>query len=97
MALATGIGNSTSDLTTPSFVGDWATNGKCDDGCEMFPFYITILSVCNMIASTARTGDTLLILRSVDSHDKSFAMGVMGSVFAVFGNFQSCDKVFFLN
>ncbi|KAJ6223460.1 hypothetical protein RDWZM_002005 [Blomia tropicalis] len=62
----------------------WATNGWCSNDCNKFPIFISILSLCNMIASTARTGDTLITLRSVEKRDKSFAMGVMGSIFAIF-------------
>ena len=46
--------------------------------------YITLIALSNTIASTARTGDTLITLRSVDPQDKSFAMGIMGTIFAVF-------------
>lgn len=62
-----------------------AKSGLCENDCNMFIWFIILLSSGNMIASTARTGDTLLILRSVDLKDKSFAFGVMGSIFAIFG------------
>ena len=41
----------------------WATNGLCDNDCNYFIYYIVLIAVGNMIASTARTGDTLLTLR----------------------------------
>ncbi|XP_046913941.2 solute carrier organic anion transporter family member 74D [Dermatophagoides farinae] len=60
------------------------TSGLCQTDCNRFPMYITLIALSNTIASTARTGDTLITLRSVDPQDKSFAMGIMGTVFAVF-------------
>ncbi|XP_075680829.1 solute carrier organic anion transporter family member 74D-like [Dermatophagoides pteronyssinus] len=60
------------------------TSGLCQTDCNRFPMYITLIALSNTIASTARTGDTLITLRSVDPQDKSFAMGIMGTIFAVF-------------
>ena len=41
----------------------WATNGLCDNNCNYFTAYIVLIAAGNMIASTSRTGDTLLTLR----------------------------------
>jgi len=46
---------------------------------------MAVLSVCNLIAATARTGDTILTMRAVEPRDKSFAMGVAGTVIALLG------------
>ncbi|KAH7637101.1 solute carrier organic anion transporter family member 5a1-like protein [Dermatophagoides farinae] len=60
------------------------TSGLCQNDCNRFPMYITLIAISNTIASLSRTGDTLLTLRAVDQEDKSFAMGIMGTIFAVF-------------
>ncbi|XP_027205344.2 solute carrier organic anion transporter family member 74D-like [Dermatophagoides pteronyssinus] len=60
------------------------TSGLCQHDCNRFPMYITLIALSNTIASLSRTGDTLLTLRAVDPQDKSFAMGIMGTIFAVF-------------
>jgi hypothetical protein len=52
--------------------------------CNHFPAYVIILGIGNVIASTARTGNTLITLRCVEPKDKSFALGVIGSLMAVF-------------
>lgn len=60
------------------------SSGLCPTDCNRFPLYVSLVALSNTIASTARTGDTLLTLRSVDPQDKSFAMGIMGTIFAIF-------------
>ncbi len=60
--------------------------GRCPNDCgNKFPIYITVLSVCNLIAAFARTGDTIITMRSVEPRDKNFAMGLAGMIFSVFG------------
>ncbi|XP_054158014.1 solute carrier organic anion transporter family member 74D-like [Oppia nitens] len=61
-----------------------ATTGYCPRDCNLFPVFIILLSLGSLISSTARTGNTLITLRCVDPQDKSFAMGIIGSFFAVF-------------
>lgn len=61
------------------------TAGRCPNDCgNKFPIYITVLSVCNLIAAFARTGDTIITMRSVEPRDKNFAMGLAGMIFSVF-------------
>lgn len=64
----------------------FVTSGRCDDHCgNKFAIYVSILSVCNLIGSLARTGDTILTMRAVEPRDKNFAMGVVGTIFSIFG------------
>ncbi|GIY31411.1 solute carrier organic anion transporter family member 5A1 [Caerostris extrusa] len=59
-------------------------SGFCSTGCNMFIIYIIMLCISKFVSSTARVGDTLLTFRCVDAKDKSFALGVFGSVLAMF-------------
>lgn len=58
---------------------------RCPGGdCNNFWPYIIVLSMGSLIASMARTGNTLLTFRCVEPRDKSFAMGMVGTVFGLF-------------
>ncbi|GFR12858.1 solute carrier organic anion transporter family member 5A1 [Trichonephila clavata] len=59
-------------------------SGFCDSGCTMFMAYIILLCISKFISSTARVGNTLITFRCVDAKDKSFALGVFGSILAMF-------------
>ncbi|XP_054158013.1 solute carrier organic anion transporter family member 74D-like [Oppia nitens] len=61
-----------------------ATSGYCPTDCNQFPLFIILLTMASLCSSTIRTGNTLITLRCVDPQDKSFAMGIIGSFFAVF-------------
>lgn len=65
--------------------GGSATAGYCPTDCNMLPYYLIVLSVGGLISSTARTGNSLIVLRAVEPRDKAFAMGVMSSFLAIFG------------
>ncbi|GBL94482.1 Solute carrier organic anion transporter family member 3A1 [Araneus ventricosus] len=70
-------GNSTYEVSN-------VVSGFCSTGCTMFIAYIIMLCVSKFISSTARVGNTLITFRCVDAKDKSFALGVFGSVLAMF-------------
>ncbi|GFT22265.1 solute carrier organic anion transporter family member 4A1 [Nephila pilipes] len=59
-------------------------SGFCSSGCTMFISYIILLCISKFISSTARVGNTLITFRCVDAKDKSFALGVFGSILAMF-------------
>ncbi|CAG2107391.1 unnamed protein product, partial [Medioppia subpectinata] len=60
------------------------TTGYCDNNCNKFPIYIALLGIAGVIQSTSKIGDTLITLRCVETRDKNFAMGIIGSFLAVF-------------
>lgn len=65
------------------------TNGYCPTDCgNNFLWYLGLLSFGSFIASTGTTGNSLFSLRCVDPRDKSFAMGIIGTVLAVVGEYQ---------
>ncbi|XP_055947688.1 solute carrier organic anion transporter family member 74D-like isoform X1 [Argiope bruennichi] len=70
-------GNSTYEVSN-------VISGFCSTGCTMFMAYIIMLCVSKFVSSTARVGNTLITFRCVDAKDKSFALGVFGSVLAMF-------------
>ncbi|CAG2119158.1 unnamed protein product, partial [Medioppia subpectinata] len=64
-----------------------ATTGYCQsdsDNCDKLYTYLLVITLGSLISSTARTGNYLLTLRSVDPKDKSFAMGMMSTFMAIF-------------
>ncbi|CAL1277923.1 unnamed protein product [Larinioides sclopetarius] len=70
-------GNSTYEISN-------VVSGFCSTGCTMFIAYIIMLCVSKFISSTARVGNTLITFRCVDAKDKSFALGIFGSILAMF-------------
>ncbi|CAG2109480.1 unnamed protein product, partial [Medioppia subpectinata] len=67
--------------------GGAATTGYCKrdvSSCNKIVPYLSIISLGSMIASTTRTGSLLITLRSVDSKDKSFAIGMMSTFISLF-------------
>ncbi|CAG2168882.1 unnamed protein product, partial [Oppiella nova] len=60
--------------------GQIVTKGYCKSDCSSFMPYISISAAEQMLSSTSRVGDTLIILRCVEPQDKSFALGLLGSV-----------------
>lgn len=67
-----------------TYVTSDVTSGFCPSGCNMFVVYIIVLCVSKFISNTARVGNTLITFRCVDAKDKAFALGVFGSVLALF-------------
>lgn len=61
-----------------------ATKGLCKDDCNAFPYYLGIFAITGIIGTTSRTGDYLLMLRSVDAEDKTFAMGLVSTIYCIF-------------
>ncbi|XP_054713441.1 solute carrier organic anion transporter family member 74D-like [Uloborus diversus] len=67
-----------------TFITANVTSGFCPSGCNMFIAYIIILCISKFISSTARVGNTLITFRCVESKDKSFALGAIGSILSLF-------------
>lgn len=63
-------------------------SGYCESDCNKFPYFIILLAMSGIVSSTARTGNSLITMRCVDQKDKSFAMGVLGSVMAVLSKYR---------
>ncbi|XP_054166759.1 solute carrier organic anion transporter family member 74D-like [Oppia nitens] len=60
------------------------SDGYCPTDCNQFTSYVTVFAIVGIIASTAKTSDTLLALRCVDPEDKNFAIGLSGAFVAIF-------------
>ncbi|XP_054163874.1 solute carrier organic anion transporter family member 74D-like [Oppia nitens] len=60
------------------------TKGYCKSDCSAFLPYLSIATVDGMLSSTSRVGDTLILLRSVEPKDKSFALGLLASILNLF-------------
>ncbi|CAG2112892.1 unnamed protein product, partial [Medioppia subpectinata] len=65
-------------------VGQTVTKGYCRSDCSAFTPYISVLTAEQMLQSTSRVGDTLILLRSVEAQDKSFALGLLASLINLF-------------
>jgi hypothetical protein len=66
--------------------GRQVSAGYCGLECNTFVYYITFLSIAKLISSTSRTGNYLVRFRCIEERDKSFAMGIVMTVFGIFGS-----------
>lgn len=56
-------------------------SGYCPTECNNFLPYITVFSIGNLIAATARVGNFLVKVRSIDPKDKSFSMAFSAVIY----------------
>ncbi|NWU86804.1 SO2B1 protein, partial [Onychorhynchus coronatus] len=57
--------------------GSFATPGTCSTGCfHLFPPFVVLSCLAGILASTSHTPSFMLILRSIQPEDKSFAVGI---------------------
>ncbi|XP_054481487.1 solute carrier organic anion transporter family member 2B1 isoform X2 [Anoplopoma fimbria] len=61
-----------------------ATPGTCGSGCSgLLPPFVALLGITSFIASFSQTPSYMMILRTVPTEDKSFAVGVQYMLFRV--------------
>lgn len=63
-----------------------ATNGYCvgDQTCPNLKPYIILMMIGAFVSATAKTGNSLITLRTVEPMDKSFTNGVLSSFLSIF-------------
>ena len=61
-------------------------SGLCDVQCNNLSLYIALFSLIALLHSTTEVGAMLLTLRSVDSKDKTVALGLVAFVTSLFGS-----------